>query len=451
MVLDSIKEWGIILSTLLVIFFINLGLEYSHYTHYYQSHKEPKEIYGQVIAQYTKVSPKNTSYEVLKIQTQDGANIYTTSKEHIKDLSQAFIRLWGKSAKCDFVQYLRSCYFLSFSLSVDSKKDYRAYLREFIASQHTNVLMGELYKTLYIADFLQKPLRDVANTLGIAHVIAISGFHLGILSLGFGFLLHFLYKKIHRFFPYRNRFYDVGAIIIALLFGYLVILDFSASFLRAWVMAFVGFFLAFMGAKIMQFRFLMLIGLICIAFFPRLLFSVGFFLSFFGVFYIYLFVRYFKVLDYAQKDFIPSKNKESWRGVMNMCLSNFWGHKFYIFVLLPLFFNTVIFTNMLILVHFFFPYFSIYTIASIPITIGFTLFFPASIVAHCFNFGGVFDNFLIWLFSLDLDSVEVFSSPLIFFGYLILSVLAVRLRVAYFALNGVGILFLMWLYYNALS
>lgn len=448
MVLDSLKEWVVALCALLVIFLWNVGVEYYHYTHYYQSHKDPKELYGQVIAQYTKTSPKGTNYEVLKIQTQDGAHIYTTSKEDIKDLSHSFVRLWGKSAKCEFWQYLRSCYFFTFSLSVESTKDYRDSLREFIASQHTDSLMGELYKTLYIADFLQKSLRNVANTLGIAHIIAISGFHLGILSLGFGVLLHFLYKRVHRFFPYRNRFYDVGVVIIVLLFGYLVLLDFSASFLRAWVMAFVGFFLAFMGAKILQFRFLAFIGLVCIAFFPRLVFSVGFFLSFFGVFYIYLFMHYFKVLHNLSYQNVAQKSKES---ITSVFLGNFWGHKLYILVLLPLFFNGVIFVNMLILVHFFFPYFSVYTIASIPLTIGFTLFFPASIIAHCCGFGGVFDSFLLWLFGLDLQSVEVFSTAPLFFGYLVLSMLAIRFKSAYIVLNGVGVLFLGWLYYNALS
>ncbi|MGX2983947.1 ComEC/Rec2 family competence protein [Helicobacter sp. 23-1048] len=449
MVLDSLKEWIVALCALLVIFFINVGLQYSHYTRYYESHTEPKEIYGRVIAQYTKNSPKGTSYEVLKIQTQDGASIYTTSKEDIKDLQHSFVRLWGKSAKCEFWQYLRSCYFFSFSISVESKKDYRDSLREFILSQHTDSLMGELYKTLYIADFLPKSLRDVANTLGIAHVIAISGFHLGILSLGFGILLHFLYKRVHRFFPYRNRFYDVGAIVVALLFGYLVLLDFSASFLRAWVMAFIGFFLAFMGARILQFRFLAFIGLVCIAFFPRLLFSVGFFLSFFGVFYIYLFMHHCKELgNLARRDYV-AKSKDSL--ICAYFFHHFWTHKFYVLVLLPVFFNAVIFVNMLILVHFFFPYFSVYTIASIPITIGFTLFFPASIIAHCLSVGNVFDDFLVWLFSLDLQAVEVFSSAPIFFGYLILSIFAIRFRVAYIALNGVGVLFLVWLYYNALG
>lgn len=449
MVLDSLKEWIVALCALLVIFFVNVGLQYSHYTHYYESHTEPKEIYGRVIAQYTKSSPKGTSYEVLKIQTQDGASIYTTSKEDIKDLQHSFVRLWGKSAKCGFWQYLRSCYFFSFSISVESKKDYRDSLREFILSQHTDSLMGELYKTLYIADFLPKPLRDVANTLGIAHVIAISGFHLGILSLGFGILLHFLYKRVHRFFPYRNRFYDVGAIVVVLLFGYLVLLDFSASFLRAWVMAFIGFFLAFMGVRILQFRFLVFIGLVCIAFFPRLLFSVGFFLSFFGVFYIYLFMHHCKELgNLARRDYV-AKSKDSL--VCAYFSRHFWAHKFYVLVLLPVFFNAVIFVNMLILVHFFFPYFSVYTIASIPITIGFTLFFPASIIAHCLSVGNAFDDFLVWLFSLDLQAVEVFSSAPIFFGYLVLSILAIRFMGAYIALNGVGVLFLVWLYYNALS
>ncbi|WP_394954600.1 ComEC/Rec2 family competence protein [uncultured Helicobacter sp.] len=418
--LHTKSQWLVFLSFCLVIFALNLALEYSHYRAL--DSDTPITVRGQVIAQYSKLSPKtHTPYEVLKLRTESGEIFYTTSKEDIKNLLHAYIRIYGKSAKCSFWQYLQSCLITSFSLSLESKRDYRDTLRTFIDSQHTDSLLGAFYKTLYIADFLPKELRDISNTLGIAHLIAISGFHLGILSLVLGFSLGFLYKRVHRFFPYRNSFFDIGALTIIILFGYLVLLGFSPSFLRAWVMACIGFVMIYQGVKIMHFSFLFMAGALCISFFPRLLFSIGFFLSFFGVFYIYLFLHYVR---FSSRSMISR------------------------FILLPLVFNITIFANMLILVHFFFPYFSLYTIVSIPLTLIFTIFFPASVVAHLLGIGGVFDTPLEMLFNLNLDSIEVFAPAWLFVSYLVCSLLAIRYRLAYIASLLLSFGFWGYLYYS---
>lgn len=419
-ILHTKAQWLIFLALCLVVFGINLALQYSHYRAL--DSKTPIVIRGQVIAQYSKLSPKtNATYEVLKVRTEHGEMFYTTSKEDIKNLLHAYIRIYGKPSKCSFWQYLQSCFITSFSLSVESTKDYRNALRAFIDSQHTDSMLGAFYKTLYLADFLPKELRDISNTLGIAHLIAISGFHLGILSLVLGFGLGLIYKRVHRFFPYRNSFFDIGFITIVTLFGYLVLLGFSPSFLRAWVMACVGFVMMYGGVKILHFSFLFMVGAICVSFFPRLIFSIGFFLSFFGVFYIYLFLRYVR--------FVP-------RSFMTK------------FVLFPLVFNITIFANMLILVHFFFPYFSLYTIVSIPLTLIFTIFFPASVVAHFLGLGGIFDPLLHALFSLNLDSIEVFAPLWLFVGYLVLSLLAIHYSAAYIASLVLSFGFWGYLYYN---
>ncbi|WP_394908356.1 ComEC/Rec2 family competence protein [uncultured Helicobacter sp.] len=419
-ILHTKAQWLLFLALCLIVFLGNLALEYSHYRAL--DSDTPIIIHGQVIAQYTKTSPKtNQPYEVLKVRTESGEIFYTTSKEDIKNLLHAYVRIYGKSAKCSFWQYLQSCLITSFSLSLESTRDYRNSLRTFIDSQHTDSLLGAFYKTLYIADFLPKELRDISNTLGIAHLIAISGFHLGILSLVLGFSLGLIYKRVHRFFPYRNSFFDIGFITIVVLFGYLVLLSFSPSFLRAWVMACIGFVMVYQGIKILHFSFLFMVGILCISFFPRLLFSIGFFLSFFGVFYIYLFLHYF---TFSSRSLV------------------------FKFVLFPIMFNIIIFANMLILVHFFFPYFSLYTIISIPLTLVFTIFFPASVVAHLLGFGGIFDVPLHMLFSLNLDSIEVFAPIWLFVSYLTLSLLAMRYITAYIASLFLSFGFWGYLYYS---
>lgn len=419
-ILDTKTQWLVFLAFCLCIFAINLTLQYLHYNTL--DSKTPITIRGQVIAQYPKISPKtNSTYQVLKIRTESGAVFYTTSKEAIKNLLHMHLRIYGKPAQCSFWQYLQSCFITSFSISLESTQDYRDTFRAFIDSQHTDSLLGAFYKTLYIADFLPKTLRDFSNTIGIAHLIAISGFHLGILSLVLGFILHLLYKPLHRFFPYRNKFFDIGILLLAMLFAYLVVLDFSPSFLRAWVMACIGFMMVYFGVRILQFRFLFMIGILCVSFFPRLIYSIGFFLSFFGVFYIYVFLHYFR---FSSRSFI------------------------YKFLLLPLVFNFTIFVNMLILVHFFFPYFSSYTLISIPITLIFVIFFPISVIAHMLGIGWIFDTPLAALFHLKLDSIEVFTPLWLFISYLIISLFAIRSFVAYCISLVLGVLFLGYLYYS---
>ncbi|MCI6217979.1 MAG: ComEC/Rec2 family competence protein [Helicobacter sp.] len=415
---SSPLHWTVFIAICGCIFTLNLYQEYQSYLRYLGD-LNTKEIQGQVIAQYTKQDKNGKPYFVIKLRSQDGHILYTTSKEDIKDLSHSFVRIFGKPLQCDFLQYLRSCFFVNFSLSLESQKDSRNVLREAIDRQHAQESMASLYKTLYFADFLPKELRDTSNKLGIAHLVAISGFHLGVLSLSLGFVLSLVYRIFQSYFPYRNRFFDLSLLVLVFLFIYLCVLSFTPSFLRAWVMAAFSFVLLYSGVKVLDFTFLFLVGVVCVSLFPHLICSVGFFLSFMGVFYVYLFLRYFR----------------------------FPHHWIEIFIL-PLLFNAVIFLNMLIVVHFFFPYFSAYSIASILLSIAFCVFFPLSIVGHVFGVGWIFDSLLLKLFGMPITAIEVFTPTWLFIVYLCLGLLSMRFVKAYILLLTSAVAFLGYLYYN---
>ncbi|MDN5052808.1 ComEC/Rec2 family competence protein, partial [Aliarcobacter butzleri] len=69
---------------------------------------------------------------------------------------------------------------------------------------------------------------------GIAHVVALSGFHLVVLSFVIYWILYFPYKFFQdRYFPYRNRKLDILLITIAILFYYLILTDIVPSLLRS--------------------------------------------------------------------------------------------------------------------------------------------------------------------------------------------------------------------------
>lgn len=373
---SGVGQWAFVIALLGLIFIARVGWEYHKYANL--PFENPTEIKAQVLLQYQKVKPDKPEkpYTVMKLESQ-GHIFYATSRDDLKDLQGRFIRVWGKvDKKCDFLDYFKSCFFIAFSISLMPQRGFSAGLKEYFSAQHENEIQASLFGALFFADSLNKKWRDVANRLGLAHIIAISGYHLGVLSAFLFALFAPPYRFLQsRFFSYRNEFYDLGAIILLFMCGYLVLLDFTPSFLRALVAGIVGFLLIFWGLEIISFKLLALVGLICVALFPNALFSVGFVLSMAGVFYIFLFVRHCPKMPV-----VPY------------------------FVL----FNMAIFFSITPIVHYFFPYFSPYQLVSIPVSVAFVAFFPLMIVLHIFGFGGIFDKWLDMVANLQIPSIDYY-------------------------------------------
>ncbi len=399
----------------MLVFAWSLSQEYRQYMAYIAP-DNTQEIYAQVLAQYEKEKNGKT-YQVLKLKSPNGKVFYTTSKEGIKDLSHRFVRIYGKRLDCTFVEYLRSCFFISYRMNVLAERDYRDTLRIWIESQHNEPLVASLYKTLFMADFLPYTWRDLSNKLGIAHLIAISGFHLGILSFVIGGALSLVYRIFHPYVSYRNKYFDIGIIVFICLFGYLLLLDFTPSFLRAFVMAMCGFFVVHSGIKLISFRLLFVVVCVCLALFPRLILSIGFVLSVSGVFFIYLFMRHMHIRE----------------GFL---------HKW---VCVPLGFNMLIFIHMLPIVHWFFPYFTPLCLLCIPLSLLFVIFFPAMLLAHIVGLGALCDGFLEWAMGMKLYAIE-FYTPwwfVCFFG--VICTAAIYSKRAYYVLHILGIMFFSYL------
>lgn len=409
------RQWLIFLCVCVLIFICSLAQEYRYYR-YYTAAQDTQEIFAKVIAQYTK-HKNGISYQVLKLKDDNGAIFYTTSKEDIKNLSYRFVRIYGKRAECSFISYLQSCFFITYRLSLLHKRDYRDSIRQWIESQHNEPMISALYKTLFMADFLPHLWRDLSNKLGIAHLIAISGFHLGILSFVIGGVLSLTYRIFHPYISYRNKYFDIGCITLICLFAYLLILDFSPSFLRAFVMAICGFLIVYSGIKLISFKLLCVVVCICIALFPRLIFSVGFILSVSGVFFIYLFITHISMRKSAM----------------------------YNIVVMPLLFNSVIFIDMLPLVHWFFPYFTPLCMLCIPLSIIFVAFFPTMLFAHIVGLGHICDSFFEWAMNLHINAISFYTPWWFLMIFVSLCVAAIYTKKAYYALHIVAMLFFLML------
>ncbi|WRC57171.1 ComEC/Rec2 family competence protein [Helicobacter pylori] len=402
--LTTPKEYllcGVFLSLLLAI---NLYLEYLNYQKL--DFSKPTSLNAQILLQYPKTKDQKT-YFVLKLQSK-GMIFYTTIKEPLKNLQYRHAQFFGKIKSCSFLESLRSCFFQTYSFSLTRKHNFKSHARHFIDSAHSNALVGNLYRALFIGDSLNKDLRDRANALGINHLLAISGFHLGILSASVYFLFSLFYTPLQkRYFPYRNAFYDIGVLVWVFLLGYLLLLDFLPSFFRAFLMGLLGFLACFFGVRLLSFKLLVLVCCIAIALLPKLLFSVGFLLSVCGVWYIFLFLKhtqiFFKTSSFLRRSF------------QAISLS------------------VLVFLNMLIVVHAFFPMFSPYQLFSIPLGLIFIVFFPLSLFLHAVGLGSLLDRILSMPLTIPTISI---SSPLWLLGvHLCLTILSVRFFKVYLSMN----------------
>ncbi|MGL2659997.1 ComEC/Rec2 family competence protein [Helicobacter pylori] len=402
--LTTPKEYlwcGVILSLLLAI---NLYLEYLNYQKL--DFSKPTSLNAQILLQYPKTKDQKT-YFVLKLQSK-GMIFYTTIKEPLKNLQYRHAQFFGKIKSCSFLESLKSCFFQTYSFSLTRKHNFKSRLRHFIDSAHSNALVGNLYRALFIGDSLNKDLRDRANALGINHLLAISGFHLGILSASVYFLFSLFYTPLQkRYFPYRNAFYDIGVLVWVFLLGYLLLLDFLPSFFRAFLMGLLGFLACFFGVRLLSFKLLILACCIAIALLPKLLFSVGFLLSVCGVWYIFLFLKHTQAFFKT---------------------SSFLARSFQVISL-----STLVFLNMLIVAHAFFPMFSPYQLFSIPLGLIFIVFFPLSLFLHAVGLGSLLDHLLSMPLTIPTISIP---SPLWLLGvHLFLTILSVRFFKVYLSMN----------------
>lgn len=374
--LQTKKEWGIFLCLLLSVLLLAMGYRYWQYS---QIPNSPFEIKAKVLAQYEK-----NNKIVLKLKSSSGQIFYTSSKEKLKDLSHREVLLYGKVLDCDFLQSLRSCYLIPYSISLLPRSFFNLPF-EYVASQHQNPLISKFFESLFFASFLPKEFREIASALHISHLIAISGLHLGILAWIVYFLLGKPYSFFQqRFFPYRNRIFDLGVLSSLILLGYMVFINTPPAFLRAYVMSIMALYFVYAHLKLLSFSFLALCALLILSLFPQLVLSIGFWLSLIGVFHIFLFFHHF-----------PYKNKK------------------YEWIKSAILLNSVLFFEMLPIVHYVFPSFSPYAIFSIPLSIIFPFWFAVMIVLHIFGFGGVGDRGLEWILNTPVITQD-FYTPLWF-------------------------------------
>ena len=352
--------------------------------------KRVVQVNGYVANQY-----KKKNYFVLKIKTKT-LTFYTIDRDNLKNLLNENISIKIFTKKISFKDYL----FTFFAPSFDLKLKDVNFFEKYIEKQHKNRKIINLYKALFFGKSIDYDIRHKLSSLGISYLFALSGLHLGILSGFLFFILSPIYKFFQqRFFPYRNRYFDIGVLILIIECLYLYITNFPPSLIRAFVMEIV-IFISLIYLEKEPLQILIWTILISLLIFFEKVFSIGYFLSIIGVYYIFLFFKYFKI---------------SW--LNSIALS------FYMFLV------------MLVISHYFFYNFNYYQLLSPFVNIIFAFFYPITILLHIIGLGGVFDNLINAYLALGEKFYYVKINGIIFYLFLFLSLISYYKKWAFYGIN----------------
>jgi len=389
------KEFLIFLTTCLFILFYSLLIEYNNYKTL--TRFDSTVVKAKVLKQYKKTkqtsNKKIKTYQVLKLKAENGFSFYTSRSKNFEDAKGKTLHLEIYAGEISFYEYMTYFYSYSKVLSIENVHSLNQILNNYISSVHNDQNITSIYQALYTATPLNKELQNIFSTLGVSHLLAISGFHLGVLAAVLFFMFKLPYKAIQkRFFPYRSYRVDSFIFISITLLLYLIFLDSPPSLMRAFTMLVIGFFLYDRGYKVISMQTLLLTVMILLAFFPRLFFSIGFWLSASGVFYIFLFLIHFKHLS-----------------------------KFWQFILVPFW----VYITMFVFSVAIFENFSLYHPLSVIWTSLFTLFYPLSIFLHLVGFGDLLDAPLKYLLDLSSTGAKVALDLKYFLLHIVLSIVSI--------------------------
>ncbi len=385
---------------LLLLLSFSLSIEFYHYSKLTKFEDIVIEV--DVLKHYTK-SRDGKKYDVLKLKTEEGAKFYITSKAPLKGLVGYKTKMWVLTKHIGFLEYLKGFATKGSVISVSRSKSDTFELGDELKEIHKDQEVSQIYGALFFALPLSSSLQERFSLLGVSHLLAISGFHLGVLSFILFSLLRLPYAQIQKhFFPYRHRNRDLFLLVALILGAYLVFLGDVASLLRAYAMLLVGYVLHDRGMKIVSMQTLFITLVLLLSLWPRLMFSMGFWLSVSGVYFIFLYLRYFSELS-----------------------------KYVSFIAVPIWVYLMMTPIALVL----FGNYSLYHPLSIVWSILFTLFYPLVLFLHLIGYGYGIDGVLHFFLVSELEG-ERFALALFWlipYGLLALGALPTK-RVLYLLL-----------------
>ncbi|MDR1976817.1 MAG: ComEC/Rec2 family competence protein [Campylobacteraceae bacterium] len=400
-------EGAALFAGLLCILLVNIAFKYADFLEF--KSRSWASFRGDLVNIVPLIAKNGRAYQRLYVKNDDGITL--TVAYFAKDEFKINMRV-GFRVKTDgvtFADFLSRRFYAPSVLvwANEAEASLRDRLFDAIALQHEDKLTKELFGALFLATPISKELRDAVQLFGVSHLIAISGFHLGIIFAFLYALLNLPYRFFqNRYFPYRNARWDISLVVFLLLGGYLWLIDMTPSFLRSYVMGAAGFLFLWRGVNVINFELLFLCAAFLVSLFPHLAFNVGFILSCFGVFFIFVYVRHFG---------------DSFKVWQSAVLINIW-----------------LFLAMTPLVHYWFGALSVMQFACVPLSILFVLFYPIEAVLHLIGWGGILDSFIVKFLSFQVQSLEVKTPLWLLAVYILLSFGAAKRRIFTLALALLG-------------
>jgi competence protein ComEC len=401
---EAIWFWAL----LSVIFLFTLTSEY-------QNFKKIKEYpYYKTTAEVRSVNIRDRNgspYSAIELRCEDGQRIFCAQRFDASALSSRSVKVIFDSSKIGFVDFLKGSRAKVFELvplehEVHSLKHG---FYDFIASQHEDADMRELFVSLFFETRLSDKLQQKINDFGLSAVMSLSGLNLTLLSALIFFVLAPLYKLLQeRYFPYRDRNLDITVVVLVMMSFYAYLTGFADPFIRALAMAFIAFWLISRGVRITNLATLGITIVTILAFSPRAFFSLGFWLSVIGVYFIFLFLKHTKKLA-------------NWAKI----------------ALLSIF----VYTSMGVIARSIFGGFSPWQITSPVTSMIFDFFYPVAVVLHIVGFGWLFDGIFEKALLIPTQSMILLAPWWFSSLFVVVSIAAWRSELAFWLTAIFGVLF----------
>ncbi|MCI4399947.1 MAG: ComEC/Rec2 family competence protein [Campylobacteraceae bacterium] len=405
---NAVLEWftsRVAIFWLLLLVVLSANLAYSFISYQKLTEFEYASINAKLISSKERRSKNGEPYFLLLFRS-NALDFRAYSKINMKSNEGRYFDLIVKTDKLSFADTFKAPKLKIESMTTSSQNDLiKEAFRRFISDQHESPQIKELYLNLFLNSEVGSEVEDFINAYGLGAFFAISGLNVALLT-GFIFLILSPPFRLFqdRFFPYVNRKVWIFALCFAFLLFYSYLTDFTPSFVRAVIAAIVVFYFALRADEIVNYKTLLLTTAVCVAFFPAFLFSIGFWLSFYGVFLIFLFLS----------------NTEFKSNITVYIALSSW-----------------LFLAMMPIIHYLFSLFTLAHLLNTLFGAIFDIFYPISLVLHIVGLGWIFDPLLLKAVkSSSLLSRGEFSTPLWFFiSYIALSFLAAFDKRVFFVLN----------------